>query len=332
MNNWIFQIITKNLPTKEYEKYTFLDGCAGSGSTSIHASDLGFNVVSNDLMQFSKCVVEGSVNLPRDKFRECLNHVNMMNNLTGIEGFFFKNFSENAGRLFFTNHNAKKIDACLSYVETIDAETSKNYLLYCLLEGISRVSNTMGVYAAFKKEFKKSALNELLLNREKTSGKCNAKTFNMDIIELLRANIVNEDILYIDPPYNNRQYGPNYHIYETLVKNDNPKIKIVKNEESKAGLRDDWIEECSSDFCNKIKAKELLKDIIKETSAKYIYISYNSDGILDLSDFELLFLNEMLLSNLTIHIKPHVRYTSDNNPKKNYNNSYLREYLIEIVR
>lgn len=111
-------------------------------------------VISNDLMHFSKCVVEGSVNLPKEKFRDFMSHVSIINNLRGMEGFFFENYSENAGRLFFTDHNAMKIDACISYVGTIEDEITKNYLSFCLLEAVSRVSNTMGVYAAFKKEFK----------------------------------------------------------------------------------------------------------------------------------------------------------------------------------
>lgn len=299
---------------------------------SIYASNLGFNVVSNDLMYFSKYMVEGSVNLPKSKIRDSMTHINIINNLTGVEGFFFKNYSESAGRLFFTDHNAKKIDASMMYIEEIADEAIKNYLLFCLLEAVSKVSNTMGVYAAFKKEFKKSALNDLVLITEKSNGKHNAATHTGDIMELLKNKTIKEDILYIDPPYNNRQYGSNYHIYETVVRNDNPKIKIVKNEESKAGLRDDWITEYSSDFCKKDKVRELLKNIIKETTAEYIYISYNSDGLLNLSDFELLFLNELSLENMTIHMKSHVRYTSDNNPEKNYNNSCLREYLIEIIK
>lgn len=154
----------------------------------------------------------------------------------------------------------------------------------------------------------------------------------MDIIELLKNNNLNEDILYIDPPYNGRQYGPNYHIYETIARRDNPEIRVVNNKESKAGLRNDWIAESSSGFCNKNKAMEMLKSITKETSAKFIYISYNSDGLLNLEDFEILFLKEMSFEEIKIHIKSHDRYISDLNPEKKYNKSLLREYLIEIVR
>lgn len=35
------------------------------------------------------------------------------------------------------------------------------------------------------------------------------------------------DILYLDPPYNERQYAPKYHILETIAKWDNPKIQGI---------------------------------------------------------------------------------------------------------
>ena len=71
------------------------------------------------------------------------------------------------------------------------------------------------------------------------------KAFNRDILSLLTnskfRDTYRENILYIDPPYNERQYGPNYHIYETLIRYDDPVIK------GKTGLRD-WKNESKSRF------------------------------------------------------------------------------------
>jgi adenine-specific DNA-methyltransferase len=83
---------------------------------------------------------------------------------------------------------------------------------------------------------------------------------------------IKSDIYYIDPPYNQRQYAPNYHILETIAKYDNPKIKGV------TGLRP--YENQKSKFCNAQKAIEELDNIAKNGHYKSLVLSYNSEGIM----------------------------------------------------
>ena len=47
--------------------------------------------------------------------------------------------------------------------------------------------------------------------------------YNEDINTLIKNT--KHDVVYLDPPYNHRQYSGNYHILETIAKNDKPKIK-----------------------------------------------------------------------------------------------------------
>ena len=80
------------------------------------------------------------------------------------------------------------------------------------------------------------------------------------------------DILYIDPPYTQNQYGTQYHILETLVLADQPKISRITGSRPTAPYRSDWSKE--------YKAHILLDKIVAKTPARYVVMSYSNDGIL----------------------------------------------------
>ena len=80
------------------------------------------------------------------------------------------------------------------------------------------------------------------------------------------------DVLYMDPPYNHRQYCANYHVLETIARYDEPVLKGV------TGLRPQ--DDQKSDFCMKRRALPALEEMVKKTSAQYVFLSYNSEGIM----------------------------------------------------
>lgn len=331
LNSWIFSKILHSKKSlskyinNPFEVLTFLDGCSGSCSTTIYASNLGIRVISNDILSFSQHIAIGATSISLSNYREAEEYIKEMNNLKPVEGFFFNNYSEKVNRPYFTSSNAGKIDACRLYANKIKNEFVKSYILYCMLKALSRVSNTTGVQAAFLKSFKDRSLQPFVLRCEETSFKNNVIAYNKDIIDLLSdpnfRSKFEEDILYIDPPYNERQYGPNYHLYETLIKYDNPQIRGI------TGLRD-W-SYSKSGFCERKSFLELLKKIINKTFAKSIFLSYSSDGLIERYDLEK-FILENNLGELSIHLHPKKRYKSDSNRKNNL--SFLMEYLLEITR
>ena len=93
-----------------------------------------------------------------------------------------------------------------------------------------------------KRSLKKLELNPLnIINNNKKN-----KSYNEDCNNLIKK--IEGDILYLDPPYNSRQYLPNYHLLETIAKYDDPKIK------GKTGIRE--YENQKSNFCNKSYAED----------------------------------------------------------------------------
>ena len=322
LNDWIFGILFKNyVDFEDKQNFIFMDACAGTGSVSRYAAKEGFSIISNDLMEYSRCIVSGSLLMCNDLLLETGDHIRKMNALPGVDGFFFKEYSVSANRLYFTDDNAKKIDACRIYIENnVDNFIIKDYLIYCMLEAISRVSNTAGVYGAFLKKIKARALVPLTIKFEEFVSSKNAKVYSEDINSLLTIKRFQflEDILYVDPPYNERQYGANYHIYETFAKYDNPKVKGV------TGLRN-WVGESKSLFCSKAGCLKFTLDIFRKTRAKIILLSYSSDGLM-LSDELLSSAKAELGLSGKLYKKKYRRYKSDNS--RSNRSGDLFEYLF----
>jgi adenine-specific DNA-methyltransferase len=130
--------------------------------------------------------------------------------------------------MYFSDENAMKCDTIREQIEQWKEErkiTEDEYyfLLACLLEAIDKVANTASVYGAFLKHLKKSAQKSLELQSVELFENDNEhKIFNEDINNLIQTT--KHDVVYLDPPYNHRQYSGNYHILETIAKYDNPQI------------------------------------------------------------------------------------------------------------
>lgn len=321
-NAWIYSIIDSMLARRfDGKKYTLIDGCAGSGSTSRFFTRMGFNVIANDLLEFSSVMVEGFV-LSASKLSATQRHLQKINSLKGVKGFFYNHFSEHAGRLYFTDDNAQRIDACREYISSVRDSQIRHYLLYCGLEALSRVSNTTGVHAAFLKQFKARAKDKFKLRGEPSIDTPQAPvTHHMDIIELVKKLKEPNSVLYIDPPYNNRQFGPNYHLYETFVRYDDPELI------GKTGLRKNWKVESGSAFCNKDGLAAALQQIVAHSQSELTYLSYSSDGIASIRDI----LNA-LNADATIFTRRMTRYKSDSAPNRAYNLAPLFELLFEVMR
>ena len=195
-----------------------------------------------------------------------------------LNGFFFKNYSPGGSeRMYFSSKNAARIDYFRATIEEwkkINSITDKEYyfLLSSLIESISKVSNTAGVYGAFLKHWDPRALKPIkfckVVNKE-------SKYKNIIFLNKKIEDIISEvkcDILYLDPPYTQNQYGTQYHLIETLILNDEPNISKVTGSRSTSPMRSDW----SKNY----KAHILFDKVISKTKTKYIIFSYSIDGFM----------------------------------------------------
>ena len=146
------------------------------------------------------------------------------------------------------------------------------YLLAGLIEATDRVANTASVYAAFLKHIKKSAAKPLLLERVPVvESSCEHEIHNCEGSCLIGQ--VACDVLYMDPPYNQRQYCSYYHVLETIARYDRPEVHGV------TGLRP--YGDQKSDFFVRRRALPALETMVEKTSARHVFLSYNSEGIME---------------------------------------------------
>jgi len=300
---------------------------AGTGTVSRLLKSKGYNVVCNDVQYYSfvqlKAIVEFDEIPNFSNYNGLDNYIIVLNELQGKEGFFFSNYSPSGkneyNRSFFTVENAKKIDSIRLQIESdyqnnILNLTEYYYILFLLLSSIDRFSNTAVVYEAYLKSFKNSALKDFKITKSDIgsfAGKAEAVQDNA--LELIKR--VSGDLLYLDPPYNSRQYSRNYHILETLMKYDNPSIK------GKAGVREDSF---ISGFSQKRKAYDELKCILDGAKFKFVLLSYSNEGIIPVT--EMIPLLEKY-GKLTIKEITYPRFKSHN---RSIQNREVTEFLFLV--
>lgn len=261
---------------KEGDSFVFGDLFAGTGVVGQRYKEKGHSVISNDIQYYSYVLNKHYIeNIPEldDSLLE------YFNNLNPVKGFIYNNYCEGSGsgRNYFTNENGMKCDAVRIELERLyrAGEINDNlyfYYLASLINSIDKYANTASVYGAFLKHIKKPAQKEFILELLPVGNGNIGKVYNEDINELIKK--VGGDVLYIDPPYNNRQYCSNYHVLETIAKYDTPKLRGV------TGLRDETYQK--SKYCSKRTVIDIFEDLIKHADFKYIILSYNNEGLMDL--------------------------------------------------
>ena len=261
------------------KELTLFDAFCGTGSVP-DALKGSFNIIVNDILSWCVTYTRGRICARDCKFEKLgfdpFDYLNTHNDT--IEGFFFKNYSPGGSeRMYFSSLNAGRIDYFRAKIEewkngNLLSDDEYAYLLSCLIESVSDISNTAGVYGAFLKDWDPRAHKTIDFSKVDSKDVTHGRLlFLNEKIE----NIIQDiecDVLYLDPPYTQNQYGTQYHILETLVLNDNPSISSITGSRSTAPMRSDWSKE--------YKAHILFDRVVAKTKAKYILFSYNNDGFI----------------------------------------------------
>ena len=324
LSSWIKSEIKKVVGDDLSEK-VFCDMFAGTGIIGQIFKKEVKKVISNDLEHFSFVLNKNYIqNHKSIKNRE--KYINKLNNLALIDsGFIYQNYclGSKSGRQYFSDKNGKKIDAIRTKIEqwhkNKDIEDDLYYfLLASLLESADKIANTASVYGAFLKHLKKSASMELVLeSADFIENKNCHQVFNKDCNELIRE--ICGDILYLDPPYNQRQYGANYHILNTISLYDDF-IPV-----GKTGLRD----YNHSSFCKKKKVHDSFEDLIKNAKFKYIFLSYNNEGLMSKQDVGTIMSK---YGKYSIEMKEYSRFKATKTKSKNHKKRSTKEYLHILIK
>ena len=282
--------IEKVIRTSTQNVNTIIDVFSGSGVVSAYLKARNYNVIGNDIMYFCYALCRGTTALNQPPTFNNLgihNPIEFLNNLTledaniNIEDcFIYQHYSphdENT-RMYFQSKNAIKIDIIRITIEKWRSEHLINedeyfYLLAALISAVPYVSNIAGVYGAYLKHWDARTYHTIRLKPPQiVMNGGNATFYNKNCDELLPEQNIVGDLLYADPPYNSRQYLPNYHVLETIAAYDEPDIHGV------TGMRD--YRHQRSDFCTVRGVEGAFRRMIENAQVRYVLISYNNEGLL----------------------------------------------------
>jgi len=301
---------------------TFCDIFAGTGIVGRTFKDKVYKVISNDIEKYSFV-------LNRNYIANCNSFsyaglIRELNQLPGEEGIIFKNYcpGSRAKRNYFTDENGRKIDHIRAWIgkKYRNKQLSEDqyfFLLCSLIEGADKVANTASVYAAFLKHTKSTAKKSLILEPALFSEGRGNEVYNKDANELIKA--IKGDILYMDPPYNARQYGNYYHILNTIA--DYKPVKV----RGKTGMRDYF----KSKYCSRRHVHSAFDDLVKSAKFKYIFLSYNNEGLMNLDEIKDVMSQ---YGRYSFSAKKYQRFKADRSENRAHKAEITTEYLHVLVK
>ncbi len=258
----------------------FCDLFAGTGTVGRYFKTKAKKIIANDIESYSYVLNRNYIgnHLPFPYEEKIV----QLNALSGVEGLIYKNYclGSGSGRQYFSDENGKKIDAIRLKIKEWKenneiSDDAYYFFLATLLESADKVANTASVYGAFLKNLKKSAQKSITL--EPALFQINDhdhEVYQEDANSLIPK--IRGDILYLDPPYNERQYGANYHVLNTIALYDDFQPK------GKTGMR----EYTRSAYCRRAEVLKSFDRLIRDAKFKYIFLSYNNEGLMSAEDIE----------------------------------------------
>ncbi len=292
----------------------FFDIFSGTTAVGQHFKKLGYTVYSNDFLEFAYSLARTNIETnSKPTFKKLPikgDVIDYLNNLKGKIGFITKNYApyKNNNRQYLSVENAQKVDAIREQIEVwknkkLITETEYYYLITSLINAVSLVANVTGTYAAYLKSWDNRALKKMRLEHpEIISSKNKHKAFKADANQLVGKHKV--DILYLDPPYNARQFASNYFFLELIAEgwfSSTPDIYGL------AGMRP--YEHQKSAYSISKQAASALEDLILKAKAKYILLSYNDEGIIPIDTLKKIM---SLRGKVQEFTKDHKRYRAIN--------------------
>ena len=255
----------------------------------------------NDLEGYStilnRCYLTNREDFPRDAYEAAFEQAQKALE-TPVSGLISQHYApaddqniRPGERVFYTSQNARIIDTLRAFVETLPADLQP-FFLGPLLSEASIHNNTAGVFKGFYKDSRtglgkfggngENALQRILgtiqLQKPVLSDFCcESLVFRQDA-GVLAKELPELDLVYLDPPYNQHPYGSNYFMLNVIAEN-----RIPGPLSRVSGIPEGWNR---SDYNKQSLALEAFTRLIDTLNARYVLISYNSEGFITLAQME----------------------------------------------
>lgn len=277
------------------DRISFLDLFAGTGVVSrmarssaseIHVNDLElYSYVTNSCYQTNKCDIDFALlNSELEKLNASISRNLSSGFITDLYSPKDDNNIKIGERVFYTRRNAMFLDTFCHYINDVE-ESLRGFFIAPVLSQASMYANTSGVFKGFYKNKQgigqfggtgANALTRILKDINLSlpilsKYECSSKVYQMDANEAVRS-IPHVDVAYFDPPYNQHPYGSNYFMLNLICKYERP--QDISNV---SGIPNDW----NRSLYNKARfAEQALFDAVENVDAKFVLISYNSEGFI----------------------------------------------------
>ncbi len=244
---------------------TVADIFAGTGAVA--SAFIDKKIITNDIMYSNYICHVAWFSSEHYSEEKVIKIITQYNNLKITEDNYM---SDNFSNTYFSLDDCRKIGFIRQDIEDkfnlgyINAR-ERALLITSLLYAMDKIANTCGHYDAYRQgvEFEKHL--ELYVPQPEPDVNENNVCYNMDTNEL--APEIEADLIYIDPPYNSRQYCDAYHLLENVARWEKPEVFGVARKMDRTALK--------SDYCTQ-KATVAFENLIDSIHAKYILLSYNN--------------------------------------------------------
>lgn len=328
----LLHLVRKAISATGVSSGLFLDLFSGSSVVARLAKTMGYRVAANDWEPYTRPINQAYI---------CNNQapsliqlgglqsaIERLNALGPVRGYISAHYCPaddecpdfDRERMFYTQENGRRIDAireCIAEWRTggVIDENEEAVLLAPLIFQSAYCSNTSGVFKGFHRGWGGATKTAWYRIRSKLTlrspvffdNQQQNISFSADANEV--ATDVDCDIAYIDPPYNQHQYGANYHMLNSVALWDKPPLSpcfdTAGGIKDKAGIRKDWRLARRSKYCCANTALEAFAELVGEVRARHILVSYSTDGFIPIQG-----MLECLSDRgaLTVHTHSYKRY------------------------
>ena len=242
---------------------SLMDAFAGSGVVAAHFAGLGSKVITNDLLVHNTMAHRAFLLHSEYSMDDAARNLVKMAGLKPLEGYITKTF----GGKYFSIENARKLDAAREYIEKeLDSEALQAAAITSLIYAADKVAQTVGHYDAF---FNRDAIDKpVVFKLPRVIGKGTGHTvLTQDANKVVGKQKV--EVLYLDPPYNSRQYSDAYHVLENIARWEKPEVFGVSKKMDRTSMKSKY---------STRSAALAFEDLIQSAKAEFIVLSYSNTG------------------------------------------------------
>ncbi len=306
--NNIIPLITEVIEALPIQEKTIIDVFTGTTRVAQAFRTLGYKVITSDLAWASEAY--SSTFVCSEDMSHLKKYIDEMNKLEPVEGWITKNYCDVLGEKdnvvrVWKPKNGQKADAARDYIETLDiSRKEKMYLITSIIFALDKVDNTVGLQQAYLKEWMSKRSDDVL--EFKMLPKIEGPVGQHIVGDSLKINYPEAQVAYLDPPYTPADYSTYYHIWDSIVRWDKPKVGLKTNRRvDRIKSSTDWDSDMGSPWYSSKKALKATEELINKLPVKFCVFSYSDEGLIKLDEMKNLCSK---YKSFVIHEKEHRRH------------------------